>query len=394
MSRRLERDVEAIVADRIGRECILMPSGRLALYCALRTFLAPGDALLMSPDTDDVILFIVLAAGLRPVAAPICPDDGNIDIEAIPPETWTQVDGLLTTNLYGLPDRMAVLRERCAAHGMPLIEDVAHAIETEVDGQPLGTFGAAAAFSLSKHVDAYRGGVLAVADATLRSELERWRDHFVIGRNTLRRAADVVKPPLRVLLGVLGVAKAVRGAREAAAQWQPERGTGHRMDLRADELRRAIAAAPALDPFEPWVRVDRHDYRMRYTGADLDRMLERLRGLPADRERRIEGVERLRKELALVAPGARRGPALPLFRVPLLVADREAVRAELARRRAWIHYIYDPPLDDYAGPEFVTPSPAPAAARWWARHALPIDPLKADVVIPTLRTVSGAPRFA
>lgn len=36
-----------------------------------------------------------------------------------------------------------------------------------------------------------------------------------------------------------------------------------------------------------------------------------------------------------------------------------------------------PPLDDFAGPEFVEPSPAPEAARWFAAHALPVDPLLA-----------------
>jgi hypothetical protein len=102
---------------------------------------------------------------------------------------------------------------------------------------------------------------------------------------------------------------------------------------------------------------------MRCAAADLDRMLQRLRGLPADRERRIEGVQRIREELALVAPGARRGPALPLFRVPLLVADREAARAEFARRRAWVHYVYDPPLDDYRAPNSSALAGAGSGAR-------------------------------
>jgi DegT/DnrJ/EryC1/StrS aminotransferase family len=63
-----------------------------------------------------------------------------------------------TTNLYGLSDRVAELRARCDRLGIPLIEDAAHAIQTEVDGRPIGSFGAAAAFSLSKHARAGGGG--------------------------------------------------------------------------------------------------------------------------------------------------------------------------------------------------------------------------------------------
>jgi selenocysteine lyase/cysteine desulfurase len=392
--RRLERDVEAFAARRTGRESVFMPSGRIALYCALRALLSPGDRILMSPVNDDVIFFVVLAAGLRPVAAPLSATDGNIDVEAIPSQTWTEIRAVLTTNLYGLPDRMAALRRRCDAHGLALIEDVAHAIETDVDGTPLGAFGEAAAFSLSKHVDAYRGGVLAVADPHLRGEIERVRAGILAEPTIGRRIADLAKPPAKALLEAAGIMGRVRRARAAAAERYVERpGGSHRMDLRPDALRRAIAAGPVLAAFDPWVRVDRHDYPVRPSIADLNRILERLRGLDADRERRIHGVERLRRELDCVTPGARGASPLPLFRVPLLVADREAAMAMLAARGVWVRYVYDPPLDDYAGPEFIAPSPAPAAGRWWVRHALPIDPLVADAALPVLRGLRAAPRY-
>jgi dTDP-4-amino-4,6-dideoxygalactose transaminase len=389
--RRLEREIEAFAARRTGRESVFMPSGRIALYCALRALLSPGDRILMSPVNDDVIFFVVLAAGLRPVAAPLSAADGNIDVEAIPSQTWTEVRAVLTTNLYGLPDRMAALRQRCDAHGLVLIEDVAHAIETEVDGAPVGAFGEAAAFSLSKHVDAYRGGVLAVADPRLRGEVERIRAGILAEPSVGRRVGEFVKPPAKALLEATGILRRVRKVREAAAARHAERpGNSHRMDLMPDALRRAIAGGPVLAAFDPWVRVDRHDYAVRPTVTDLGRILERLRGLDADRERRIRGVERLCRELDCVTPGARSASPLPLFRVALLVADREAAMAALAARGVLVRYVYDPPLDDYAGPEFIAPSPAPAAGRWWVRHALPIDPLTADAALPVLRGLHAA----
>ena len=84
------------------------------------------------------------------------------------------------------------------------------------------------------------------------------------------------------------------------------------------------------------------------------------------------------------APAVRLGPARPLFRVPLLVSDRDAVLAELLRRQVPVGYVYDPPLDDYAGPRFTDPSPDPEVARWWARRILPVDPLDAGRVLGVL----------
>lgn len=389
---RLEREIESWVGRRTGREAVFMPSGRVALYCALRAFTSPGDRVLMSPVTDDVIYFVVLAAGLRPVAAPLSAADGNIDVDSVPARLWSDVRAVITTNLYGLPDRVAALKRRCDAHGVALIEDVAHAIETEVEGVALGTFGVAAAYSLSKHVDAYCGGVLAIADAGLRREVERIRGEVLIERGMKRRLIDRAKPAAKGVLRAAGVMGRLRERSEAAAARYSERADGsHRMNLAPAALRRAIAAGPSLSAFEQWVKVDRHDYPVRPGVADLRRMVERLRGLGADRERRLRGVETLRRELPTLTPAAREGEPLPLFRVPLLVADREAAMAALAPRNVLVRYIYDLPLDDYAGAEFMQPSPAPATGRWWVRHALPIDPLKAEAALPVLRQLPAAP---
>jgi DegT/DnrJ/EryC1/StrS aminotransferase family len=396
----LEREISAILADRTGRECLVVPSGRVALYLALRCWLSPGDRILMSPVNDDVIFFVALAAGLRPVMAPLSTEDGNIVPEAVPEATWRSLSGVLTTNLYGLPDRVADLRARCDRLGIPLIEDAAHAIETEVGAQPIGTFGAATAFSLSKHVAARGGGVLVFADATRRPELERLRDELTIGRTRRRQLADIVEPPVRRLVRDLHLVRPARRARRLLGLDERER---YRMPLHAPLLRDAIAAANGalsrngtdgtgneLDRFDPWVRVDLAAYRTSLRPLHLRRIVTRLRMLASDRARRIEGVRRLR-ELDVVAPRVREGAARPLFRVPLLVEHRDAVRDELERRGIAIGYLYDPPLDDYAGPRFAEPSVSPDAARWWAKCVLPVDPLDAGRVLDALARVRPRP---
>jgi DegT/DnrJ/EryC1/StrS aminotransferase family len=381
VTERLERAIEALMRDRTGRDCLFVPSGRMALYLAFRIWLSPGDRVLMSPLNDDVVFFTALAAGLRPVMAPLSSEDGNIDPAAVPNATWASLSGVLTTNLYGLPDRLPELRARCNSLGIPLIEDAAHAIATEVDGRPVGAFGDAAAFSMSKHI-AGAGGVLAFADGRRRPLLERLREQTTTARSLRQRAVELAKPTGRWVLRRIRLDRPARRARHRLGL--SER-TAHRMPLRPLALRAAIDTGPDLHRFDPWVRVDLHDYRMRPRPVLLERTLDRLRTLAGDRARRVEGVRAL-GALDAAVPAAAARP-WPLFRVPLLVEGRDALVGELADSGIDVGYIYDPPLDDYAGAAFADPSPAPAVARWWAGHVLPIDPLLAQPVLDALRTV-------
>lgn len=160
------------------------------------------------------------------------------------------------------------------------------------------------------------------------------------------------------------------------------------MPLRADELARALPAAPALDPFHSWVRVDMHDYRLRPGAGRLRRTTRKFARLDGVLDAHRAGTERLLASEYGDASGAYGGAdreVQPLFRVPLLVGDRDAATAALARHRITTGYLYDPPLDSYAGEAFTDPSPEPRPAAWFARHALPVDPRRADEALAVLR---------
>ena len=98
MSEHIERDIEATMEARLGRECVFMPSGRFAIYLAFELLLSPGDRILMSPLEDDTVFFGALAAGLRPVMAPMSTHDGNMRIDAIDDPMWSTISAVLTGN--------------------------------------------------------------------------------------------------------------------------------------------------------------------------------------------------------------------------------------------------------------------------------------------------------
>jgi dTDP-4-amino-4,6-dideoxygalactose transaminase len=136
VSEQIERDIEAILEARTGRECVFMPSGRFAVHLAFQLLLSPGDRILMSPLEDDAVFFGALAAGLRRVMAPVSTHDGNMCIDAIDDATWSTISAVLAGKTCGLPDRVVELSAKCRRLGIPLIEDAAHALETDIDGSP------------------------------------------------------------------------------------------------------------------------------------------------------------------------------------------------------------------------------------------------------------------
>ncbi|MFI6639193.1 DegT/DnrJ/EryC1/StrS family aminotransferase [Streptomyces sp. NPDC050504] len=377
-------ELEAAMRHRTGRAALYVPSCRFGLYLALRHWCAPGGRVLMSPVNDDVIFFVVLAAGLRPVQAPLDPRDGSIDLAAVPDDVWGSLAAVLTTNLYGNPDPAPRLRARCDESRIPLVEDAAHAIGSEVGGRPVGSYGDAALYSLSKHTAAKAGGFLTLADPSLADEFAHARDALLRPVRPTAELAYWLRPHAEAAVRGLRLAPAARAAQRLLGLQER---ADIRMPLRAGELKRALEAAPSLDAFHSWVRVDMHDYRIGAGAPRRRRIAHRLARLDATLDAHLAGTERL-LATRWAAPGA---VPRPLFRVPLLVADRDAAITALARARITVGYLYDPPLDAYAGEAFTDAAGPAEGARWFARHALPIDPLKADAAVRVLTALGAEP---
>ena len=370
--------IEDFFRARYGREALYLPSGRAALFLAFREWLAPGDRVLMSPVNDDVVFFVVLAAGLVPVLGPIDPRTGNLDPTAIADSTWTTLRGILTTNLYGIPDRMDLLAERCRRHDLVLVEDAAHAIDSRCDGRRIGEFGAAAAYSLSKHLGV-TGGVLTFADVGRRPSLERWAArefrHRSLPEVIAQRARSVFKGERWIL-----------ALRDRLVP-RPRERTGHRMAYDAGTVRRAQQQGGGFDRFDRWVRVDNRAYRTWPERATQRAALRGLREFEENRHRRLAGGRKL-LELGLTPVGLSVPADVALFRVPLFVRGREAVRAQMAKRGLALDYIYDPPLDVYA-PALTERLASGGAAGHWSSDVLPVDPALADRFLAALAESPG-----
>ena len=373
--------IEAFFRRRFGRDALFLPSARLGLYLIFREWLHPGDRVLMSPVNCDVVFFTVLAAGLTPVLAPVDPRTGNIDPAAIDDSTWASLHAVVTTNLYGVPDRMDLLQEQCRRHRLLLVEDACHAIGRRFNGRRIGNFGTAAVYSLAEHVGA-EGGVVTFAEEGRRESLARRAGKKLRYRSLPQATATRV----RTWLSSVG---ASTPARQRLAQLRDRlvrratRRSGHRLPYEITEVLQAQNEGGGLDLFDQWLRVDKPDYRTWPLRSSLRATLERLETFEENSPLRLAGTGKL---LALgYTPASFSVPAeTALFRVPLFVRERENVLARFAQRELTFDYIYDPPLDLYA-PGLAEVLPSPRAARSWSRDVLPVDPLCADRFLALLR---------
>lgn len=384
------------MAARLGRDCLHVPSARFGLLLALRHWFGRGERVLIAPTNCETVLFVVLAAGLEPVMAPVSWRDGNI---AVPEIDWTGLSGVITTHLYGQPDRVAELRAECDRRGVILIDDAAHAFQTTVQDRPAGTFGTAGVISLAKHGRSMSGGFVTAEDPAALRELTRLRDTLLVPGGLRQELLGVLRPVLRETIYRTGL---VRPMWHALKALRLVRWTGHRLPPREGELRTALKRAaenltdPTADPavdlsvhpsvdaaawtaadvadLDYWLRIDLDDWRTRQGALLRGYHRSRLRVVDRERDRRIAGVAVLRT-LPSAAQAVREEPARPLLRVPLLVEDRDKVVAALERQGVVPGFIYDPPLDDYLG--LVPAGPTPEIARWWTGHVLPVDPLRA-----------------
>lgn len=378
--------IEGFFRRRYGREALFLPSGRMALYLAFQEWLRPGDRILLSPVNDDVVFFTVLAAGLVPVLGPLDPATGNLDPAAIHDSTWSRVKGVMTTNLYGIPDRMDLLEERCRRHGILLIEDACQALDSRFGNRRLGEISTVAAFSLTKHVHGV-GGVLCFTDGSRRASLVHRAEGEIRRIPPGERVRDGLRLTLRDAADRTGLRPSLSALRRRIHPVEPER-DGHRMPYDLSQVLRAGKEGGGLDRFDRWVRVDNARYRMEPLSREVRRTLRRLEGFEDNRKRRIDGTRAL---LALgFTPSSVRLPAEDaLFRVPLFVRDREEVLRHFAARGLHLDYIYDPPLDRYAAPDLAERFPSPDSARAWSRDVLPVDPLRADRFLAILKTSPG-----
>lgn len=151
-----------------------------ALHLSLVSLdLDPDDEVITTPLTFCSTVNTIVHAGATPVLAGIDPETMNIDPEAVEAAVTDDTAAILPVHFAGRPCDMEALQAIADEHDLAIIEDAAHAIETEFDGQSAGTFGDFGCFSFyaTKNVCTGEGGMIVTSSEDQANELERLSLH-------------------------------------------------------------------------------------------------------------------------------------------------------------------------------------------------------------------------
>jgi len=196
-----------------GAHCVSVGNGTDALALSLRAMgLGPGDEVITAPLSAAFSALAIMMAGATPVFADIDPDRMTIDPAAVDAAITSRTAAIMPVHLYGQPADMTALAALARRHNLAMLEDACQAHLATCDGQPVGSFGAAAAFSFypTKNLGALGdGGAAVTSNATLADKLRRLRNggqghkyqHLEFGVNS--RLDDLQAAILRTRLTML-----------------------------------------------------------------------------------------------------------------------------------------------------------------------------------------------
>ena len=121
-----------------------------------------GDEVITSAMTFCATVNAILHAGATPVLADVDPETMNIDPAQVQARITPRTKAILPVHFAGRACEMETLSEIVRRHELKLIEDCAHAIETQYQGRNAGTFGDFACFSFyaTKNVTTAEGGMV------------------------------------------------------------------------------------------------------------------------------------------------------------------------------------------------------------------------------------------
>jgi dTDP-4-amino-4,6-dideoxygalactose transaminase len=137
----------------------------LHLSCAVLD-LKPGDEVITTSMTFCATVNSIIHSGATPIIVDINLDTFNINPEAISAKITSKTRAIIPVHFAGRACEIDEIMDIAKHHNLEVIEDCAHAIETEYKGRKAGTFGHFGAFSfyVTKNVATGEGGMVISKD--------------------------------------------------------------------------------------------------------------------------------------------------------------------------------------------------------------------------------------
>lgn len=313
-----------------GYTALLLSSGRAALYRLLTALaIGPDDEVIVQAFTCSAVPAAVQWTGARPVFADINPATFNLDPASVARRITSHTRAIILQHTFGLPADIPALTALAKQHNLSLLEDCAHALGSQYQNRPLGTFGQAAivSFGRDKIISSVFGGAIITQDQTLLTRLRAQISPlapaprlWIMQQLHHLMLLDALLPVyFRLELGKLGL---------VAAQ---------RLHL----LSRVLTMAEKQGRMPPHLNY-------RFPGALAELLLSQLKQLPTGIARRRAVGNRYQSALSghtnLTLPAVSPPSQVAWLRYPLLVAHPTQLRRQARAQSMLLGDWYDTPI--------------------------------------------------
>ncbi|MGN6697361.1 MAG: DegT/DnrJ/EryC1/StrS family aminotransferase [Thermomicrobiales bacterium] len=269
----LERDFAAYTG---AKHAIAVNSCTAALHLALiAAGVGPGDEVITTPLTFAATANVVTHLGATPVFADINRRTQNIDPARVAEKLTPRTKAIIPVHMLGRPADLDPLLALAREHGLAIVEDAAHAVETVYRGRHVGTIGNFTAFSFyaNKNVTTGEGGMLTTDDDAAADRIRTLRLHG-ISKDAWKRYSsegfspyELIEPGFKYNILNLTAALGIHQLRRVEENWQIRARYVALYNEAFAEL--AGISVPALEPLGPG---DRHAWHLYPVLLDLDRL--------------------------------------------------------------------------------------------------------------------------
>lgn len=273
-------DLKSVARDRVAA----VNSCTAALHVSMiAAGLAPGDEVLTTAMTFCATANAIIHAGATPVLVDIDPVTLNIDTAQLEQRISPRTRAIVPVHFAGRPCDMDEIMRIAGKNDLVVIEDCAHAIETQWRGQQAGTFGAFGCFSfyVTKNVVTGEGGMVLAHSADLIDRIKILALHGM-SKDAWQRFGDagykhyeVVEAGFKYNMMDLQAALGIHQLRRLEHNWQRRRAIWRR-------YQEAFAGLSAGRPAETDENM-RHAYHLytltideRRCGLSRDDFIERM----------------------------------------------------------------------------------------------------------------------
>jgi dTDP-4-amino-4,6-dideoxygalactose transaminase len=153
--------------------------------------IGPGDEVITTALTFCATVNTIIHSGAKPVLVDVDPATFNIDPRELEAKITNGTKALLPVHFAGRACDMDALISIAQRHGLMIIEDCAHAVETTYQGKHAGTFGSFGCFSfyVTKNMITGEGGMILTPDESHADRLKILALHGM-SKDAWRRFSD------------------------------------------------------------------------------------------------------------------------------------------------------------------------------------------------------------